>query len=181
MPAGADFNPLSNKKSSKVFEEGSEWHDEQGVKNLTPFSSSFLQPSNQSLFSADNFLWCQFNISCRCWEGNPSQLWGRAVHALKQSCCVNQRPCCPSLLPFTWAYLLFWELHPIYSHFKMLHTVYRHSCTVSPESILVLWSAVFDQTAQKIISPFPPFTALLNPNTLLSLCNLFNIIHLGDE
>ena len=122
---GLAFNRLSNKKSLKIFEEGSEWHDEQGVRNLIPFCNSLLQPGNQSLFSADNFLWCQFNISCRRWEENPAQLLGRAACTLKQSCYVNQKPSCSPVLPFTWAYLLFLELHPIYSHFKMLHTVYR--------------------------------------------------------
>lgn len=73
-----DFNPLSHKKSLKIFEEASEWHDEQGVRNLIPFSNSLLQLGNQSLFSADNFLWCQFNLSCGRWEGSPLQPSGRA-------------------------------------------------------------------------------------------------------
>lgn len=74
-----DFNPLSHKKSLKIFEEASERHDEQGVRNLIPFSNSLLQLGNQSLFSADNFLWCQFNFSCGRWEESPLQPLGRAA------------------------------------------------------------------------------------------------------
>lgn len=37
--AGFDSNPLRNKQSLEIFEEGNERHDEQGVRNLILFSS----------------------------------------------------------------------------------------------------------------------------------------------
>lgn len=72
--AGVDSNPLRNKQSLEIFEEGHEWHDEQGVRNLILFSSPPPPPpGDQSLRSADNSLWCQSNISCRLREESQSQ------------------------------------------------------------------------------------------------------------
>lgn len=71
MPTGLDFNPLSNKKSLNIFEEGSEWRDEQGVRKLIPSAP----PSCSRAISLSSLL----TIFCDVNSTSPAGA-GRKIH-----------------------------------------------------------------------------------------------------